>query len=101
MKNYIKALLLTTLLSAVVRADLPIHCLKSQIEGRWTFQLEEKVKGLNPLDNNCGHSMPDDEKTSHHSKKDTFRPASTMTLNLRADGSVAPDRLVAMLRMKQ
>ncbi len=101
MKTYINSLLFALLALASVRADLPIHCLKSQVEGKWTFQLEEKVKGLNPLENHCGHSMPDDEKTSYLSKKDTFAPVSTLTLHLLPDGTVSANKLTAMLRMKQ
>jgi hypothetical protein len=49
--------------------DIPVHCLKSQIEGHW------KIFASNPtaLDNlyqfTCGHSMPSHERDAYtHSK---------------------------------
>jgi cathepsin C len=41
-----------------VQADLPVHCLKSQITGKWEVIVESpKLTGMGPLP--CGHSIPD------------------------------------------
>eukprot|EP00408_Alexandrium_pacificum_P031177 CAMPEP_0171292490 /NCGR_PEP_ID=MMETSP0790-20130122/72185_1 /TAXON_ID=2925 /ORGANISM="Alexandrium catenella, Strain OF101" /LENGTH=549 /DNA_ID=CAMNT_0011762227 /DNA_START=1 /DNA_END=1646 /DNA_ORIENTATION=+ len=41
----------------LVRADLPVHCLRHQIVGEWEFQLG----GLSPHRSSCGHIQPDIE----------------------------------------
>lgn len=48
--------LLLELLGA--RADLPVHCLRSQIVGEWDFQLS----GLSEHRSSCGHQRPDDQE---------------------------------------
>jgi hypothetical protein len=56
MKNTkINSFLLVIIYVSQVYCDLPIHCLKSQIEGKWSFELEDKKKDMNPLENSCGH----------------------------------------------
>ncbi|CAE7248497.1 CTSC [Symbiodinium natans] len=46
----------TTLFSAAL-ADLPVHCLRHQISGRW-----ELFRGpAGPRRSSCGHQLPDDE----------------------------------------
>ncbi|CAD7936342.1 unnamed protein product [Amoebophrya sp. A120] len=41
-----------------VSADLPVHCLRHQVEGDWTFYLSEP----SPERSSCGHGRPDNEK---------------------------------------
>ena len=54
---------------------------------------------MNPLENNCGHTMPDNEKYSYLSKKDDFKVFETLILNLNSDGTVT-NTLEKMLRFK-
>jgi len=46
-----------TLLGAVVRADLPVHCLRHQIVGEWEFTLAPP----SPKRTSCGHQKPDNQ----------------------------------------
>jgi len=39
------------------RGDLPVHCLRHQLQGEWEFQLG----GLSPQRTSCGHERPDVE----------------------------------------
>lgn len=68
MKFIILKFLLTIALLSFTKADLPIHCLKSNIIGKWKFYAIEP-KEINKSDELynllCGHEMPSNEKTSH------------------------------------
>lgn len=45
------------LLGAVVRADLPVHCLRHQLVGDWEFTLAPP----SPKRTSCGHQKPDNQ----------------------------------------
>jgi len=51
------AIVLSTILAqvAVVMADLPVHCLRHQVQGQWEFSLGS-LSGERP---SCGHKHPD------------------------------------------
>jgi hypothetical protein len=51
------------------------------------------------LENNCGHSYPDNEKTSYLAKMDSFKPFEKMILILNEDGSVTSDSTNSVRRM--
>jgi len=40
----------------LTEADLPVHCLRHQVQGEWEFT----VSPLEPKRSSCGHSKPDD-----------------------------------------
>jgi cathepsin C len=63
---FFKILVAVTLIS-IHKADIPVHCLKSQIVGKWIFQATEpKERNIQELyDLKCGHEMPSHEKSSH------------------------------------
>lgn len=69
-------------------ADLPIHCLKSQTTGKWRFEFTAPQKLRSPLENTCGHSTPDNEKTSFRSLSSNFPVSFTMTLKLLPNNCV-------------
>jgi cathepsin C len=45
-------------LLALVAADLPVHCMRSQVLGEWTFTIGEASKDRS----SCGHQRPDMEE---------------------------------------
>lgn len=49
--------LLATGLAALVRADLPVHCLRRQVAGEWRFVLGKPTANRT----SCGHLKPDTE----------------------------------------
>ena len=53
-------------LICLFKADLPVHCKKSQIIGKWTFQQTiAKTKTIQELyENKCGHKVPSHTDTS-------------------------------------
>lgn len=82
MKVILLALLLTLL-----RADLPVHCLKSQIVGKWQLHLAPPtLRGHGPLA--CGHDIPDNPDTSYKlTKLDTDK---VIKVELDSDYQVHP-----------
>jgi hypothetical protein len=62
------AICLLILINAVIiKSDIPTHCLKSQVIGKWNFELSNpSPKSLSELyQHTCGHKLPSNEKTSH------------------------------------
>jgi hypothetical protein len=49
------------------KADIPTHCLKTQVIGEWEFKASKPVKkSLHDLyDLKCGHTLPSHESTSY------------------------------------
>jgi len=39
----------------IIKADLPVHCLKSHITGEWEFRFSKLKKYAKFIENNCGH----------------------------------------------
>eukprot|EP01017_Pseudomicrothorax_dubius_P028201 TRINITY_DN3336_c0_g3_i1.p1 TRINITY_DN3336_c0_g3~~TRINITY_DN3336_c0_g3_i1.p1 ORF type:complete len:128 (+),score=18.84 TRINITY_DN3336_c0_g3_i1:60-443(+) len=61
------ALLITALVVCGTRADLPVHCLKRNIVGRWTFDLGPPVREDIKSGRSCGHPIPDTKLGSFRS----------------------------------
>jgi hypothetical protein len=55
------------LLAAVALADLPVHCLRSQVVGEWTFHLSPP----SATRSSCGHKRPDIPEQQPELKLDT------------------------------
>lgn len=53
--NLILFAVTSTIFVSPVLADLPVHCLRSQVAGAWTFYLDEGSKHRS----SCGHLHPD------------------------------------------
>lgn len=79
---------ITLCLLISVQADLPIHCLKSQTVGKWQFFLSAPSTNKTSLENNCGHEVPDHERSSYLSMRQGFDIYSTATLKLHENGCV-------------
>jgi cathepsin C len=68
MKFIIFKFLLVITLICLSKADIPVHCLKSQIIGKWKFyaiepnEIEKSDDLYNLL---CGHEIPSKENTSY------------------------------------
>ena len=81
MLKYLAPLLLlgVCLFGTTVRADLPVHCLNTQVSGKWVFEM-----GHDNNDNtiHCGHHVPD--LNSDHFTKHGFPLAvvNKMTVSL-------------------
>ena len=68
---------------ACCKADLPIHCLKAQVEGRWKFYLGETKKINQPDDATCGFLTPSGAHDAMQNLPDKhFQTRKTMTLIL-------------------
>jgi len=63
-------------------SDLPIHCLNSQVSGLWRFDLTKPKHLSSGMQNNCGHMMPDHERSSYLAMKSTFTSLIYSSLNL-------------------
>lgn len=67
MKFVILKIFLFITLICFHKADIPVHCKKSQIIGKWTFQAtvpkERTIQEMYDL--KCGHEMPSNEKSSN------------------------------------
>jgi len=84
-------LILLVLICASVRADLPIHCLKEDIIGDWTFELTSIEEKTSLLLNACGHDFPDNPLTSYKAMKDLFVTDQTVSISLLQNNSVTYD----------
>lgn len=75
------------LLPLLIRADLPVHCLKHQIEGQWKLSVTKPlINGHGPLP--CGHHVPDTQHSSYKAGWDDFKESESFTLKLNNDYSV-------------
>ena len=66
--KFLKIILIISLI-CLYNALLSVHCRKSQIIGRWTFQQTiAKTKSIQELyENKCGHKVPSHTDTSFKS----------------------------------
>jgi len=64
----IRLLILISISFSFIKSDIPTHCLKSQVQGKWIFKRTFIVeKGLDQLyepESLCGHKLPSHESTS-------------------------------------
>ena len=88
MKTYHICLLVTLVLIDLSSADLPIHCLNSQIAGIWKFEFNRPRKFISAIQNDCGHEMPDSENTSLLAMKDQPIDSGSFVIELMENGSI-------------
>ncbi|CAD8136865.1 unnamed protein product [Paramecium octaurelia] len=82
-----KLILLCILTIGLVQADLPVHCMKHQITGKWKMEVSQtKLKGMGAVP--CGHHVPDSQQSSYQAGFDDFKAADTFEVNLSNDYSV-------------
>ena len=72
-------------------ADLPIHCLKSQVVGEWKLEITRPQIYSNYLETNCGHFSPDDASVSYLAMREDFEPHQEFKLSLDSDNNVFGD----------
>jgi len=78
---------LLMVLPSVIKADLPVHCLKHHAVGTWTFMIEEPKTISDPFQNSCGHEWPDNPAKSYLAKADEFSAAQTFQYELSHENS--------------
>ncbi|CAD7963661.1 unnamed protein product [Amoebophrya sp. A25] len=61
-----------------VSADLPVHCLRHQIEGEWEFTLSRP----SPERSSCGHERPDNERREPSLYQLDDGPTTSMKVSL-------------------
>lgn len=67
MKHYICFTVILVIVLNVIQCDFPVHCLKSQVVGKWKFK-STQPKALSKLELgsfSCGHKIPSHESTSY------------------------------------
>jgi len=73
------------LLIAYVAADLPVHCLRHEVAGEWTFHLSE----LSSSRSGCGHMAPDVAATQPSIDMSEYK--NELRVNLDAPSSAMVD----------
>lgn len=66
--------------------DLPVHCLKHQIVGNWSFHISSVLKEGDSREQ-CGHESPDNPKTSNKPNFELIQK-KIIALTLNSDDSV-------------
>jgi hypothetical protein len=61
--------------------DIPVHCLKSQIQGKWKIFATNPTELSNLYQFTCGHTMPSHERDAYSHTK--IIPQIIYTLNLK------------------
>jgi hypothetical protein len=91
MKFLLPYLLLSLII--VIHTDIPTHCLKSQVIGKWTFSLTHPApKDLSGLyKHTCGHKLPSNEKTSHLVTINPNDYLDTIIVDLNKDNQATMD----------
>lgn len=84
-------LLLLLALVGLYSCDLPINCYNSLVAGEWSFKVTKAKPLSNPVDNLCGHKVPDNEKTSLLAKLESDQAFidAPLVINLRESGEVS------------
>ena len=67
--------------------DIPVHCLKSQIIGKWKIFASKPDVISNLYQFTCGHTMPSHERNAYTHTK--IIPAYTFSVNLKANDVAA------------
>jgi len=80
-------MLLFVILLQIIQGDLPVHCLRHQIQGKWEFTLGP------PSDTrlSCGHQAPDNQN-AEPTPDQLGTPTTTMSLTLSAPDMVWADQ---------
>lgn len=70
--NVLSSMLILACLLIGIIADVPNHCLKDYIVGKWEFQVRAPKKVESRHEVNCGHEEPDNPITSWKSLREIF-----------------------------
>ena len=73
-----------------VKADLPVHCKREEIEGVWTFRIETATfdASLKNPKTNCGHGFPDKVEKSIGDINFKFSDYKEIEVNLSSDYNI-------------
>jgi cathepsin C len=89
--NKVALLVVLVMLLESSRCDLPVHCVKHEVVGKWIFELEAPtLVGHGPLP--CGHDVPDDPHTSAKARQNEFSAASTVEVELLNNNRVSNEK---------
>jgi len=69
-----------------VSADLPIHCIRPQVLGKWTFHLGAPTGKHRTT---CGHSVPDTEQNQPTLQSQVVNTLSVDLLDPAKNGGVS------------
>ena len=79
--KYITGLICLIFLIKSSLCDIPVHCLKSQIQGQWKVYASNPTELSNLYQFTCGHTMPSHERDAYTHTK--ILPQQIFTLNLK------------------
>ena len=88
MKLFVASILILILWD-VYKSDIPVHCLKSQIQGKWVFHATTpEIKTMENLYKmTCGHTNPSKEANAYRTTMDKTLFTQTFTVDLNHDSS--------------
>jgi cathepsin C len=97
-------LIFTSLLYNILKvySDIPVNCMRSQIYGKWKFNLSNPVPKSIPelYAHTCGHQLPSHESTSHKTLPVNTQDFPTeMLIELNENGSAHKGELVGQWTM--
>jgi hypothetical protein len=92
-------LLILCIIILTIRSDIPTHCFRSQVSGKWTFQLTApQVKNISGLySHTCGHKLPSNEVTSYNASIDDSLFTKSISIDLRSNNEAYMDNKVSCL----
>ena len=86
-----------------INSDIPTHCLKSQVAGKWKFSLtapqimdrEKNIEKLYQL--TCGHQVPSHEKSSYEAAIDSQLFVNSIVIELKQNNEAILNNKVFIL----
>lgn len=68
----------------IVRADQPVHCLRQDIYGDWTFKVSKDANTVDLFEqsNVCSHNLPNGVQVITQNFQFNFQQADTVKVNL-------------------
>lgn len=78
--KYITGIICLLAIFEITLCDIPVHCLKSQIAGRWKVYASRPNRTDNLYSFTCGHTMPSHERDAYTHTR--LIPELTFNLNL-------------------
>jgi hypothetical protein len=84
-------LVLLLIFACLYKADIPVHCVKSQIIGNWVFRATETKQVTKPEElyaHTCGHKNPTHESNAHLAKMDDNLFTKQFTVTFAEDSSI-------------
>ena len=72
-------------LSTFAKADQPVHCLRQEVYGDWTFHISKESESVNLFDvaEVCTHQLPNGVQFINNDFKFSFAQESTMKVSLK------------------